>query len=314
MQVYNVVEWRSKDLSSFYVCGISLFVALVASPFYAWGIKELMDKTEGTSAMRNGFSFGDEIAIVVGIFLVFACYNDVNKELRKSALLLTAVLALKRVVAAITPDQQNAQSGRGTVQKSGQSGGKAMTAMLSVAAMTGVCVIIEAENTSVSAARIQQIISSVSPEAGAHASSVQSILNYVSLFAEDRAALAVNSAAEAVDRFYIAMIPSSFWIVSTATTVIGFLYLLLVPFLLWFGQGWNMLYTYPVYFLIVGGGLAYRLHLRDAVNSPTKMSMLGVHTQIWDTVAGAQKTYMAAGYRGDTMSSILISCNILKTG
>jgi hypothetical protein len=313
MQVYNVVEWRSKDLSSFYVCGISLFVALVASPFYAWGIKELMDKTEGTSAMRNGFSFGDEIAIVVGIFLVFACYNDVNKELRKSALLLTAVLALKRVVAAITPDLQNTQSGRGVVQKS-QSTGKMPPAMLSVAAMTGVCVVIEAENTSVSAARIQQIISSVSPDAGAHASSVQSILNHISSFADDRVALAVNSAAEAVDRFYIAMIPSSFWIVSTATTVIGFLYLLLVPFLLWFGQGWNMLYTYPVYFLIVGGGLAYRLHLRDAVNSPTRMSMLGVHTQIWDTVAGAQKTYMTAGYRGDTMSSILISCNILKTG
>jgi hypothetical protein len=313
MQVYNVVEWRSKDLSSFYVCGISLFVALVASPFYAWGIKELMDKTEGTSAMRNGFSFGDEIAIVVGIFLVFACYNDVNKELRKSALLLTAVLALKRVVATITPEPQNTQSGRGVVQKS-QSTGKMPLTMLSVAAMTGVCVIIEAENTNVSAARIQQIISSVSPDTGAHASSVQSILNHISSFADDRVALAVNSAAEAVDRFYIAMIPSSFWIVSTATTVIGFLYLLLVPFLLWFGQGWNMLYTYPVYFLIVGGGLAYRLHLRDAVNSPTRMSMLGVHTQIWDTVAGAQKTYMTAGYRGDTMSNILISCNILKTG
>jgi hypothetical protein len=69
------------------------------------------------------------------------------------------------------------------------------------------------------------------------------------------------------------------WI-SIGNSIISFLYLLLSPFLLWFGQGKFMIATYPVIFLIVGGLVSYRWFISDIFLFPTDMHAKSVYVDM----------------------------------
>jgi hypothetical protein len=64
------------------------------------------------------------------------------------------------------------------------------------------------------------------------------------------------------------------------TGLLGFLYLLAAPFLLWFGQGWMTMATYPIVFLFVGGQISYRWFIGDVFFRPTDMHAQRVYDDI----------------------------------
>lgn len=58
-------------------------------------------------------------------------------------------------------------------------------------------------------------------------------------------------------------------LISVFNIILGVLYLLAAPLLLWFGQGWFTLAVYPMVYLFVGGQLTYRWFISDIFYRPT---------------------------------------------
>lgn len=70
------------------------------------------------------------------------------------------------------------------------------------------------------------------------------------------------------------------WWVSIAYYFIAVILLLLAPFAMWQSQGDDILFYYPLLFLLVGGLLALRIQLSDVFVYPTSLHALKVYSSI----------------------------------
>jgi hypothetical protein len=91
------------------------------------------------------------------------------------------------------------------------------------------------------------------------------------------------------------------------TFVLGVLYLFAAPFLLWFGQGWLTMATYPTIFLFIGGQLSYRWFISDIFWRPTDMHIQRVYDEITSLALKADKHLQASEYKRHPHYSGLVS-------
>lgn len=82
---------------------------------------------------------------------------------------------------------------------------------------------------------------------------------------------------------------SNQWVfISVFNVILGFLYLLAAPFLLWFGQGWFTFAVYPMVYLFVGGQLTYRWFISDIFYRPTDWYIQLIYDDISSFAAHAE--------------------------
>lgn len=315
----NGPQWKSNNLASFYIYGIAFLVCWIAAEFYAWGVHELLDKTLSDSKGRNSFTFGDEILLVLSVVLVAWAYNGISNEYLKISRLTKVVMEFENLIdclsTALMPQQQ-----RTIIKIRTPNGQEVqMTACDFINELTSlvffgpIFILWDSCNeTTNRSAQAYELFSNFSNPArcGWVRSTVPEnlrtnfmnnqmgnlsdillilIINRINTLEANKLVIpassfglqfAIRGVRIATDNLRLSQTRKIPWIVSLVYSIIGFLYLLLAPFLLWFGQGWFMLYTYPVIFLAVGGIVSYRWYLSDSINSPTYQNMYPIHSKI----------------------------------
>lgn len=316
----NEKGWKVDTPGGFFIYGALFLVFFVASPFYAWGIHDLLDKFAPESKTRNSFSFGDELVIITGIFLGLAAYNDISKQMRKIARLTRAVAECETLMdqfgTVVTASNLSVSDKANIVvatqsvnQKTMISSRACIFDCFTLIIMCPVFLIYEMNRRRES--DVQQIIHRFRPVNTTLMESFNIIRNTIhdissyttissgvmSIFAarvlllqnakvilegsgDLCATIANNNVRSAINEYENSLIETSWWVISLVYTILGVLYLLLAPFLLWFGQGWFMLYSYPVIFLLVGGLTSYRWYIGDVLTNPRELFIRPVYNRI----------------------------------
>lgn len=339
-------QWKAgTEKATWFRFGIPFLCFLVASPFYAWGIRELLDKYEHTSATRDSFSWGDEIVMLVGIFLGLAAYNDINKEVRKLNKIRLVVAACDALLDSVSFTIRNDKQ---TVKLRTWSGStvdyQLSAAVAETVTMIVMCPIILLWESVVSsgdvlaqASDLSRNFSDVSRVGIGQYSVVPDLLLkdfnsgfrplgiiMTSLIESRITQLATLKVVEIAklqppvthlrnitSEFVRIRERSTWWWISVGNTIIGVLYIILSPFLLWFGQGMYMIITYPIIFLVVGGLITYRWYLGDVLRRPTDMHLLFVYNDI-ATLATRADTLLSDTTTGRYMN-LIVNYNIAKS-
>lgn len=316
----NEKGWKVDTPGGFFIYGALFLVFFVLSPFYAWGIHDLLDKFAPESKTRNSFSFGDELVIVTGIFLGLAAYNDISKQMRKVARLTKAVAECETLMdqfSTVVATSNLSASDKASIAVAAQSSTQKIlispkACILDCATLVIMCpVFLIYEMSQRRESDVQQIIqrfrpvnttatesfhiirSIISDISGytAISSGVMSIFAARVLLLQNArvilegsgdlcATIANNNVRSAINEYENSLIETGWWVISLVYTILGVLYLFLAPFLLWFGQGWFMLYSYPVIFLLVGGLTSYRWFIGDVLTNPRELFIRPVYSRL----------------------------------
>ena len=316
----NEKGWKVDTPGGFFIYGALFLVFFVASPFYAWGIHDLLDKFAPESKTRNSFSCGDELVIITGIFLGLAAYNDISKQMRKVARLTKAVAECETLMdqfSTVVATSNMFASEKPFISVASQSSSQKTlisprSCIVDCATLVIMCpVFLIYEMSHRRESDVQQIIQRFRPVNTTSVESfniIRSIISDISgytaissgvmsIFAarvlllqnakvilegsgDLCAAIANNNVRSAINEYENSLIETGWWVISLVYTILGVLYLFLAPFLLWFGQGWFMLYSYPVIFLLVGGLTSYRWYIGDVLTNPRELFIRPVYNRL----------------------------------
>ncbi len=345
--MYGGSQWRARnEWTAWLWYGIPFLLFLIASPFYAWGIRELMDEYEKTSVTRNTFSWGDELVMLIGIFLGLAAYNDINKEARKLNKLLLVVAACEALLDSLSVSTKFSKDAIKLKTWNGAEAQYTITSALTeTVSMIVMCPIIlvwesAAYGTDVmaQATDLARNFSDVSRIGVGPYSIVPDwlIKDYQNGFRPLGIIIAsliegritaldpkvtsiskmqpgVTHLRNIVAEFGRIRERSTWWWISMGNTIIGVLYLILSPFLLWFGQGMYMIITYPVIFLVVGGLITYRWFIGDVLQRPTDIHIRLVYNHISILATRADTLLQTTGDATNKYSNLITMYNISRS-
>lgn len=286
-------QWKSRPIASFYLYGAIFLVFLVASPFYAWLIHFILDKYEETSKTRNSFSFGDLIVIITGIFIGLYYYHQISKETIKARRFHSVILSCDDYYEHIKMRITTPSTQRDVLALQ-------LCDLLCMHFMLPIFFLWDTHQTKThSLATLDELLGCIDNPGrlsensltvifrsqimrGTTASSILIshmekrllALESSGCFLKDTSTSSSSYTKDVRTKmadFKVTQTNMVLWIVSVANGIIAVLYLLLSPFLLWFSEGWMMLYTYPVIFLIVGGLVTFRWYIGDVILYPNTL-------------------------------------------
>lgn len=290
---------RVRPLRSFYLYGSLFFISIIGSGFYAYGIHELMDKTVSKSDTRDSFSFGDLITIVVGIVLVTSTYADIGRQMAKLRRFSATLNACESLFAATTTKvvQNNLYSKE--IRSNSISPAELMLDLIRVQVSIPIFFFIECYHTSTTnnadvimlaktctlpsfrTAKSGTLSAFMAAETNActPSASMLRLVEIKMLALKERGCFITDvipamsepiaNVRERIHEYNSAKESPLFSILSIGNSVIAILYFILTPFLLWFSQGWKMLATFPVLYLIVGGIVSFKWFISDPILYPT---------------------------------------------
>lgn len=348
--MYGGSNWRARsEWTAWLWFGIPFFLCLCLSPLYAWGIRTVMDKYEMPSTTRNTFSWGDELVMLIAIFLGLAAYNDINKEVRKLNKLRLVIASCGTLLDSLsfgvtfdkTPIRLKTWGGGDVVAYT------MATALAETVSMIVMCPIIllwesggYTSDAMAHATDLARNFSDVSRVGVGAYSVVPDLLvkdygngyrplsitissliegRLVALEAQTQKKIMSAKIYQAVTHMQNVTVEfvrmrerSTWWWISVGNTFIGVLYIILSPFLLWFGQGMYMIITYPVIFLVVGGLITYRWFIGDILQFPTDMHIKTVYNDITTLAGRADTLLQTTGDTSNKYSNLIAIYNISR--
>lgn len=297
--------------------GCIFFLFFLLSPLYAWGIITLMDKYVDPSSSKNTFSFGDELVLLVGIILWITAFSDVQRENEKLRLMLdviaghdtlmdTFVSCVKLLGPMGTTREFTSYQGPSAKYYVGEAVTETLL-MIIVSSMLFLWESSTGRDYSGEGAELLRNFADVNINQAGKKNVVQDLvakvrelnksqtmgITMVSAiqvriyeFEKSTPGLAtrmqtpLTSLRSKCEQFEIARETVTWRVISWFTGLLSLLYLLAAPFLMWFGQGWFTMATYPVLFLFVGGQIAYRWFIGNIFTWPTDMHIQRVYDEI----------------------------------
>jgi len=99
----------------------------------------------------------------------------------------------------------------------------------------------------------------------------------------------------------------SFFSLAMAQKIFSVLYLIFVPMLQWLSDGENILYTYPIIFLVIGSMIVFRFHVDDIFYKPISMYTGPINVALQNLFIDSNNTAFAEGlFKSNTITYRLL--------
>jgi hypothetical protein len=285
-----------------------------------------MDKYVDPSSTKNTFSFGDELVIMVGLILWATAYSDVQKENEKLRAILEMIAEhaslldiFIQCISLLPPLKQTVSitNYQGTVIP--YTYGEAILETFLMIVMSPMVFLWESSSGRDYGGEGAELLNNFNEPSLNPAGRKNVIQDYVTKIRESNKTqtMGITMVSVIQSRMYLfdgghgiivgriqttlanlrtkceqfeKMRETRPWrFISFFTFLLGVLYLFAAPFLLWFGQGWFTMATYPIIFLFVGGQLSYRWFISDIFTRPTDMHIQRVYDEITALALKADK-------------------------